>query len=98
MSFVWKQVDSMENLNDMMEEFERDLTEEEKRKMQQAIWSELSFLRYVGAIVDLYVPKMINYITGTTPGVNPLNELPREETHSESSLAFGKSLETEEEE
>lgn len=84
------------NFEKLMDQYANEMKDEQQQSIRFKIWSTLNIFKYVGVFVDLYVPKMFQFLIGMNDEQNdtPSNQVKNEKP---SSLVFGASLESEEE-
>lgn len=58
----------MNNFEKLQQEWEDKFNSDHKEEMKSGIWNMLATFRYVGQIIDVYIPKFIKFLVAITGG------------------------------
>ncbi len=81
------------NFERLLEEYEAQLNQEKQDSIKNGIWGTLGVFKFIGVMVDMYVPKMFQMLIELSGGAEQKNE-----SENDMPMVFGSGFENPEEE
>ena len=71
-----KKSDDLNNFEKLQKEYEQDFEQNQSDSVKSGIWSTLGTFRFIGFLMDLYVPKFVEFLAGLAGGNNNSGNTP----------------------